>query len=91
MLRGLNPKTPIAWGGYFAVEPEERRQGIGKRLLRHVNRVAKDEDHATFMLYTDDDPSSEVARIAYQKDGFELWKRFPEYKALVFGKKIHDE
>ncbi len=74
----------------LAVDPEKRREGIGERLLAHMEEEARRRGATTMLLEVR--PSNRPALALYEKKGFSLWGRRRRYysdnqeDALLMGK-----
>ncbi len=63
------------WLFWYCVAPEERGKGIGKKLLTHTIKEAKNMNVDYLRLYTSDDRNEKEAQIVYEKHGFKEVKR----------------
>ena len=70
-LYHLNEDPPgTIWLGWYCVDPEFRRRGIGRSILQWTIDKARSEGESTLRLYTP--PEEDVdAQIVYDKFGFE--------------------
>ncbi len=69
-LYHLNKDLPgTVWLGWFCVDPNFRRKGIGRYMLGWTIDKAKSEGESTLKLYTSPKESPE-AQILYDKFGF---------------------
>jgi len=57
----------ISW---FSVQPDQRRKGIGKRLLDTALRHMDNTKDITVVTFTTDHAGGQAARVIYQKAGF---------------------
>jgi RimJ/RimL family protein N-acetyltransferase len=60
----------VVWLGWFGVHPEQRRQGIGNRLLRFTIDEAKRREFKTMKIYTSTDKGARAARRLYESFGY---------------------
>jgi ribosomal protein S18 acetylase RimI-like enzyme len=63
------------WLGWFCVDPNYRRQGIGSLLLDYAIGVARKRNKKYLRLYTTTDPNEADAQILYEKKGFKITKQ----------------
>ncbi len=75
------------WLAWFCVDPDQRGQGIGKRLIEHSIKMAKSYNKRYFRLYTSSDPNEATAQNLYEKYGFLVKKRVKK----LFYEKIYRE
>lgn len=80
------------WLGWTCVSPCVRGQGIGSKLVNFAIEKARAEGKKFLGLYTSNSPTREVARILYNKRGFQLTGEDKiqgiEYKKLYFEMKL---
>lgn len=81
------------WLGYLAVRPNQRRCGVGRQLLSHVEGVARSRGYREIYVETYDHPTFAAARQLYEKTGYSQIGELPEYlddgsDALYYRKKL---
>ena len=60
----------IAWLGWFAVDPNESRNGHGARLLEATERIARDSDYSRLFIESYDSPTFQAAISFYERMGY---------------------
>ena len=83
----LEDPQSVVWLGWFCVDPQYRRQGIGTYLLNWTIEKAKQENESKLLLYTSEEESPE-AQILYAKFGFKTTKTQIEDGNLVTYKEL---
>lgn len=71
---GRSTKT-VSWLGWFCVDPDFRRQGIGSELLDYAISKAKEAGKKYLRIYTTTDPNEAEAQKLYEKYGFKIVKK----------------
>lgn len=71
-----DPET--SWIGWFGVDPEKRRQGIGSELLDTVIEEARRQGRRRLRLYTSSDPNEAAAQVLYEDKGFRVINEVPD-------------
>lgn len=80
------------WLGWFAVAPDCRRAGIGRRLMQQVETLARQQGYKKLFVETYDHPTFTQARAFYASVGFSHVGNIENYlpdgsTMLVFCKK----
>ena len=60
----------IVWLGWFGVQPEHRRKGIGSLLLEYAIKESKTRGFKILKIYTSTDESETAAHQLYESYGF---------------------
>ena len=78
------------WLGWYAVHPDRRKKGIGKKLLTFAIEKTKRDGKKSLKLYTSDSPKERIAQTVYEKMGFEEIDRYPknDYIEIIREKKL---
>lgn len=78
---------------WLAVRKEFHQEGIGSKLMRHIELYAKKNGFRKVCLYTN--KKKKLARRFYEKNGFKIVNEFPNYygfkknnAAVLFAKDI---
>jgi GNAT superfamily N-acetyltransferase len=89
LVTNLALERPALFVARLLVDPEARRQGVGRNLLEQARRAAVDSGHCP-MLHVVETPKAEAAISLYRGDGWEEVGRVPfdrsgaEVDELVF-------
>lgn len=92
---GPAPCTIGTWDLYWiAVSPEAQNCGVGSQLLQEVDRRLASTDARLVLIETSSLPHYARARAFYQRHGFEVVARVPDFYAqgddrLIIAKRIH--
>ena len=70
-------KDKAFWLGWFCVDPNARKKGIGSQLLQFSINEAKRLRKKFLRLYTSTDPNELDSHRLYEKHGFKLVKEEP--------------
>ncbi|MFS0561267.1 GNAT family N-acetyltransferase [Terribacillus sp. 179-K 1B1 HS] len=62
--------------------PEHRKKGVARKLLQHVEQVAKDEGKTLLLLDTE---RNGPANLLYQSEGYVLFGEVPDFAQDAFG------
>jgi ribosomal protein S18 acetylase RimI-like enzyme len=83
----IKDENEAIWLAWFCVDPEQRGEGIGKKLIEYSINMAREYKKKYFRLYTSSDPNEAAAQNLYEKYGFKVIKR----KKKLFYTKIYRE
>ena len=70
----LNDSHEAVWMAYFCVDPESRRQGIGRKLINHAIEQARTAGVPYFRLYTSTLRNESASHNLYYEYGFRVVK-----------------
>ena len=93
---GPTPCTVGTWDLYWiAVTPAAQGTGVGTMLLQEVERRLARTDARLVIIETSSLPSYAASRAFYQRRGYEVVARVPDFYAtgddrLIFAKRIHN-
>ena len=81
------------WLSWFAVHPDCRRRGIGKRMIDYIQHVALILGYSKLLVETYDSVEFAEARRFYDKQGFKQLGQIEKYiddkvAMLVYGKRL---
>ena len=62
------------WLSWFCVAPNQRGQGISKKLIEFSIDLARKRSKKFLRLYTSDDPNEAVAQLLYERYGLKVVK-----------------
>ena len=84
LYSNVNDSHEAVWMAYFCVDPQARRQGIGRRLIEHAIEQARALGVPYFRLYTSTLQNESASHALYYEHGFRLvkTKRTLFYKLL---------
>lgn len=68
-----------AWLGWFAVDPEFQRQGIGRKMLKKVCSIGAEKGYKKLLVETYSDCDFKKARNFYEKSGCKEVGRIKDY------------
>ena len=57
----------------LAVEPDQQRRGVARRLIEHAISQMRRAGMAIVMVETGDDPGHAPSRATYERAGFQRW------------------
>jgi ribosomal protein S18 acetylase RimI-like enzyme len=92
---GPTPCTVGTWDLYWiAVSPDAQSTGVGTKLLQEVERRFALRDARLVIIETSSLPHYEATRRFYERRGYEVVARVPDFYApgddrLIFAKRIH--
>jgi ribosomal protein S18 acetylase RimI-like enzyme len=78
----LHPDDRMGEIHIIAVDPEQQRQGVGRRLLAFAEQRLHEEGMAMVMVETVGDSGHEPARRTYERSGYERWPVARYFKRL---------
>jgi len=70
----INDSFNSVWMAYFCVDPDSRKQGVGRKLIEHAIEQAKLLDVKYFNLYTSTIKNELTSHRLYYEYGFRLVK-----------------
>ncbi len=81
------------WLSWFAVDPDLQRQGIGRKLLGSIEKIAERKGYTKFLVETYRHSDFDKARAFYTASGFKEMGQISDYlpdgsEMVVYGKKI---
>jgi ribosomal protein S18 acetylase RimI-like enzyme len=91
---GPTPLTEGTWDIYWmAVDPEKKRQGIGRRLLNDAEVSISRVRGRLILIETSSKPEYEKTRKFYESCGYEIIARIPDFYTagddkVVFQKRL---
>jgi ribosomal protein S18 acetylase RimI-like enzyme len=67
------------WLAWFAVDPDRQGQGLGRKLLAEIERLAGQRGFAKLLVETYEHSDFDKARRFYEKNRFERVGRIDDY------------
>ena len=72
------------WLSWFCVDPTQRGQGIGGKLIEFAIAEARTKGKKMLCLYTSDDPNEAAAQMLYEKYGFKIVKEEKNFSHTTY-------
>lgn len=79
-------ESEAVWISWFCVDPEYRRQGIGKQLMEFSIKTAETMNKPWLRVYTSNHPNELNSHLLYAKYGFQPFQ--PKKELLVQAKEL---
>ncbi len=87
---GPTPLTDRVWDLYWiCVERSQQSNGIGSRLLQHVEECVRAQGGRAIYLETSDSMMYQPAREFYERHGYQRVAHLPDFYAIGEGKIIY--